>query len=86
MGDQPTVSFNINMLRIAMGCSYAIAELVTTIDDLKNAIQGARSGSGASSIEVQVCPGNRADIGRYMSTPMQNKTAMMRFFNMEWSV
>ena len=86
VGGQPTVGFNINLPQIAKACGYVTAQRVTTLEDLKNAIQGAHVTSGPSFIEVQVRPGNRANIGRPTSTPAQNKTAMMQFLNMEQSI
>lgn len=81
VGGQPTVGFNIDMPQIATACGYATAQRVTTVDDLKNAIYAARTTHGVHFIEVQVRPGNRADIGRPTSSPVQNKTAMMQFLN-----
>ena len=79
VGGQPTVGFGIDMPQIATGCGYATAQRVATKVDLKDAIVAARSVKGVSFIEVQVRPGNRADIGRPTSTPAQNKDAMMKF-------
>lgn len=83
VGGQPTVGLNIDMPQIAFDCGYASSQRVTTVDDLKNAIFAARMTDGVSFIEVQVRPGNRADIGRPTSTPLQNKTAMMKFLRGE---
>ena len=81
VGGQPTVGFEIDMPKIATGCGYSSAQRVVTLGELKNAIFDARQSAGAHFIEVQVRPGNRPDIGRPTSTPMQNKTAMMKFLN-----
>lgn len=83
VGGQPTVGFNIDMTQIASACGYATSMRVKTLDDLKNAILTARAKEGVSFIEVQVRPGNRADIGRPTSTPSQNKIAMMEFLREE---
>lgn len=83
VGGQPTVGFNIDMPKIASACGYATSIRVVTVDELKNAIASARKADGASFIEVQVRPGNRANIGRPTSTPAQNKTAMMQFLSVE---
>lgn len=79
VGGQPTVGFDIDMLQIATACGYATAQRVATVDGLKNAIFAARATKGVSFIEVQVRPGNRADIGRPTSTPVENKIAMMEY-------
>jgi phosphonopyruvate decarboxylase len=83
VGGQPTVGFDIDMPQIATGCGYATAQRVTTKEDLQNAISAARATDGVTFIEVQVRPGNRADIGRPTSTPAQNKVAMMKFLGAE---
>jgi phosphonopyruvate decarboxylase len=79
VGGQPTVGLKIDMPQIATGCGYVTAQRVATKVDLKDAIVAARTVEGVSFIEVQVRPGNRADIGRPTSTPAQNKDAMMKF-------
>ena len=83
MGGQPTVGFNIDMPQIATACGYATAQRVTTKKDLQEAIIAASATDGVTFIEVQVRPGNRADIGRPTSTPEQNKMAMMKFLGVE---
>jgi phosphonopyruvate decarboxylase len=83
VGGQPTVGFDIDMPTIATACGYATAQRVTTKEDLQSAIAAARATDGVTFIEVQVRPGNRADIGRPTSTPAQNKIAMMKFLGVE---
>ncbi len=79
VGGQPTVGFNIDMPQIATACGYATARRVITKKELQNAMAAARATDGVTFIEVQVRPGNRADIARPTSTPAQNKIAMMKF-------
>ena len=83
VGGQPTVGFNIDMPQIATACGYAAAKRVTTKEDLQEAIISSRLTNGVTFIEVQVRPGNRADIGRPTSTPAENKVAMMKFLSVE---
>jgi phosphonopyruvate decarboxylase len=83
VGGQPTVGFSIDMPQIANACGYAKALRVTTKGDLQNAIAVSRSNDGVTFIEVQVRPGNRADIGRPTSTPAENKDAMIQFLCVE---
>jgi phosphonopyruvate decarboxylase len=71
------------MPQVANACGYAKALRVTTKKDLQNAIAVSRANDGVTFIEVQVRPGNRADIGRPTSTPAENKVAMMQFLGME---
>ena len=83
VGGQPTVGFNIDMPQIATACGYATAQRVTTKENLQKVIALARTTDGVTFIEVQVRPGNRADIGRPTLTPAQNKVAMMKFLGAE---
>ena len=83
VGGQPTVGFSIDMPQVASACGYAKALRVMTKKDLQNAIAISRTNDGVTFIEVQVRPGNRADIGRPTSTPAENKVAMMKFLNVE---
>jgi phosphonopyruvate decarboxylase len=83
VGGQPTVGFDIDMPTIATACGYATAQRVNTKEALQDAITAARATDGVTFIEVQVRPGNRADIGRPTSTPAQNKVAMMKFLGVE---
>ena len=79
VGGQPTVGLDIDMPQIALACGYAKSQRVVTIDELKNAISATHMAEGVSFIEVQVRPGNRADIGRPTSKPAENKFDMMQF-------
>lgn len=81
VGGQPTVGFNIDMPQIATACGYLTAKRVTTKEDLQKSIISSRLTDGVTFIEVRVRPGNRADIGRPTSTPLENKVAMMKFLN-----
>lgn len=83
VGGQPTVGFNIDLPLIATACGYATAQRVTSKKELHSAMTIARATDGVTFIEVQVRPGNRADIGRPTSTPAQNKAAMMKFLGVE---
>lgn len=83
VGGQPTVGFNIDMPQIATACGYAKAQRVKTKEELQDAISDSRTIDGVTFIEVQVRPGNRADIGRPTSTPAENKVAMMKFLSVE---
>ena len=83
VGGQPTVGFDIDIRQIVSACGYVTAKLITTKDDLKDAIDVASTFEGVNFIEVQVRPGNRADIDRPTSTPTQNKIAMMKFLREE---
>jgi phosphonopyruvate decarboxylase len=79
VGGQPTVGFNINIPAIAKACGYANVKCVKTSEDLKFEISNAKSKHGPTLIEVRVSPGNRSNIGRPTTTPVENKIALMDF-------
>jgi phosphonopyruvate decarboxylase len=83
VGGQPTVGFNIDLSKIATACGYAKAERVTSKERLQAAIAESCFLDGGTFIEVQVRPGNRAGIGRPLSTPVENKIALMKFLGVE---
>ena len=77
VGGQPTVGFEINIPTIAEACGYVKAECVETTETLTKAMSNAQTKKGPTLIEVRVRPGNRTDIGRPTTTPVQNKQALM---------
>lgn len=79
VGGQPTVGFNIDIPAIAKACGYTNASCVKTPEDLKFEMSNAKSKHGPTLIEVRVRPGNRSDIGRPTTTPLENKIALMNF-------
>ncbi len=79
VGGQPTVGFSINIPEIAKACGYIDAVSVETVETLRVAISNLKLKNGPTLIEIRVRPGNRADIGRPTTTPLENKIALMEF-------
>ena len=79
VGGQPTVGLNIDIPAIAKAVGYKNAFSVNTAEALKALLGNPAIKDGPVLIEVQVRKGNRKDLGRPTSTPIQNKTALMRF-------
>jgi phosphonopyruvate decarboxylase len=79
VGGQPTVGFDINFSEIANACGYSSSVTAISQTQFKNAIHKAQSMPGPHLIDVHVRPGNRNDIGRPTSSPIDNKNAIMRF-------
>jgi phosphonopyruvate decarboxylase len=79
VGGQPTVGFSIDIPAIASACGYVSSECVETPKDLVNSISNAQTKKGPTLIEVRVRSGNREDIGRPTTKPVENKLSLMKF-------
>lgn len=78
VGGQPTVGHDIDLVEIAHAMHYSDAICVDTKEQLKEALSNMPT-SGLQLIEVRVRKGNRKDLGRPTTTPVQNKEALMQF-------
>ncbi len=79
VGGQPTVGFDLDFCKIALSCGYSSSKRIIKLDDIEASINSLKNNDGPHFIEIQVRPGNRADIGRPTSTPTENKDAIMEF-------
>ena len=77
VGGQPTVGLKINLPAVAKAVGYMNTVSVDNKEDLVKAIEGI--GEGPILVEVKVKKGNRKDLGRPTTTPIENKEALMRF-------
>lgn len=82
VGGQPTVGLNINLRNIAIDCGYAYAWSVSNKDELINILPDFIASSGPVFLEIKVKKGNRKDLGRPTSTPVQNKESLMEFLKL----
>jgi len=78
VGGQPTVGFDIDIPAIATACGYREAVSVSEPDALEAEITRLRGEAGPVLLEVKVNKGARADLGRPMSTPIENRDALMK--------
>lgn len=78
VGGQPTVGYDIDLVEIAKAVHYERAVRVCGAEELKAALDGLLD-EGLQLIEVRVKKGNRKDLGRPTTTPIQNKEALMAF-------
>lgn len=79
VGGQPTVGLKINIPAIAKAVGYKAVYSVDekeTLDKVLNEIKGM---DGPIFLEVRVKKGNRKDLGRPTTTPIQNKEALMSY-------
>lgn len=83
VGGQPTVGLCIDMPSIARAVGYKASISVSTKDDLVKELSTLNSKlltlGGPILIEVQVKKGNRKNLGRPTTTPIQNRDALMKF-------
>ena len=83
VGGQPTVGLKIDLPAVAKAVGYKSAYSVSTKEELEKQLSILNSQfsieEGPVFLEVKVHKGNRADLGRPTTTPIQNKEALMAF-------
>ena len=83
VGGQPTVGLKIDLPAVAKAVGYKAAISVASKDELENELSTLNSQlstvGGPVLIEIKVKKGNRKDLGRPTTTPIQNKEALMDF-------
>ena len=79
VGGQPTVGLKIDLPRVARAVGYPHTYSVSTKEDLMDVLNEVKKNNDLSLIEIKVRKGNRKDLGRPTTTPIQNKEALMEF-------
>lgn len=83
VGGQPTVGLNIDLPAIAKAVGYKTAMSVDNKEDLNKALASITNNLSPIAspffLEIRVKKGNRKDLGRPTTTPVQNKEALMNF-------
>ena len=83
VGGQPTVGLKIDLPAVAKAVGYKSAITVSTMEELEKKLSTLNSQlstlGGPILLEVRVRKGNRKDLGRPTTTPIQNKEALMDF-------
>lgn len=81
VGGQPTVGFDVSLTEVAKACGYKVvrSEAAMTPGDVVTAMDEMRSTAGPAFLEILVKKGNRSDLGRPTTTPLQNKVAFEQF-------
>lgn len=79
VGGQPTVGLKINIPAVANAVGYSATWSVTDASELTKAIDECRKATGPVLLEIKVKKGNRKDLGRPTTTPIENKEALMQF-------
>lgn len=81
VGGQPTVGLNIDIPRIARAVGYKHTFSVSTKEDLVDILNDVKANDGPTLLEIKVKKGNRKDLGRPTTTPIENKEALMAFLS-----
>ncbi len=79
VGGQPTVGLKIDLPAIAKAAGYKTTLSVDSKEQLVEALKELKSAAAPVFLEVKVKKGNRKDLGRPTTTPIQNKEALMDF-------
>ena len=79
VGGQPTVGLKVDLPAIAQAVGYKSAFSCETKDCLQELLVKVKDQEGPTLLEVKVKKGNRKDLGRPTTTPIQNKDALMQF-------
>ena len=83
VGGQPTVGLKIDLPAVAKAVGYSQTYSVSTKVDLEKLLTSSflhqTSFDGPVLIEIRVKKGNRKNLGRPTTTPIQNKEALMTF-------
>ena len=79
VGGQPTVGFKIDLCGVAKAVGYKVSYSVNTMEQLDATLAEVKNVEGPVLLQVCVKKGNRKDLGRPTTTPIQNKEALMKF-------
>lgn len=85
VGGQPTVGLHIDLPAVAKAVGYKSTISVDNKEELERQLSTLNSQfstqEGPILLEIRVRKGNRKDLGRPTTTPIQNKEALMEFLN-----
>ena len=79
VGGQPTVGLKIDLCGVAKAVGYKATYSVDTMEQLETVLTEVKNAEGSVLLQVCVKKGNRKDLGRPTTTPVQNKEALMEF-------
>ena len=81
VGGMPTVCDKICIQQIALACGYARALSVNTEEELGSALKQIKSCNELCLLEIKVAIGSRNDLGRPLTTPIENKQRFMDYLD-----
>lgn len=79
VGGQPTVGLKMEFTKVAEAVGYKHTISVSQVSQLKSVLEDVKSFEGPVLLEIKVKKGNRKDLGRPTTSPVQNKKALMEF-------
>lgn len=79
VGGMPTVCDKICIRKIALACGYARGLSVNTIGELESALKEIKACNELCLLEIKVAIGSRSDLGRPLTTPVENKQRFMEY-------
>lgn len=79
VGGQPTVGLKIDFCGIARSVGYKYSYSVATMEQLEAILHEMKNAEGPVFLHICVKKGNRKNLGRPTTTPIQNKEALMKF-------
>lgn len=79
VGGQPTVGLKIDICSVAKALGYKYTYTTDNNEDLESILKEINTIDGPILLEVKVKKGNRKDLGRPTTTPIQNKDLLMSF-------
>lgn len=79
VGGQPTAGFEVDFTAIAKACGYKQALRAETAKEVREAMEQLKACEGPAMLEIRVNKGARPNLGRPASTPVENKTAFIKF-------
>lgn len=79
VGGQPTVGLDIDLCSVAKALGYKAVFDADNKDDLAAILRKMKNINGPLFIQIRVKKGNRKNLGRPTTTPIQNKEALMAF-------
>nr|MBP7473411.1 phosphonopyruvate decarboxylase [Prevotella sp.] len=79
VGGQPTVGLKIDLPAVAKAVGYNTVLSVETKENLVDALNRMAKARGPIFLQVCVKKGNRKDLGRPTTTPIQNKESLMDY-------
>ena len=79
VGGQPTVGLKIDLPAVAKAVGYKATYCVDSKAELESVLAKVNSFESPALLEIKVKKGNRKDLGRPTTTPIQNKEALMDF-------
>lgn len=79
VGGQPTVGLKIDLPAVAKAVGYKATYSLDSKAELESVLAKVNSFESPALLEIKVKKGNRKDLGRPTTTPIQNKEALMQF-------